>query len=80
MVCLDKKNEGLVVPIILEFNLSLLRKWFWRVHVEHDSLWYKMLVAKYRVARGRVKKGGRLRSAWGGGRERWLPEGGLSNI
>jgi hypothetical protein len=47
-----------------EFNLALLGKWCWRMLVDRAGLWYRVLVARYGVERGRVRDGGRRGSAW----------------
>jgi len=38
---------------IRKFNIVLLRKWIWRLHVGHGRLWYKVLIAKYGIEGGR---------------------------
>jgi hypothetical protein len=63
-VCHDKENEGLGVRTGREFNLSLLRKWCWRLRVDQEGLWFKVLVAKYGLEDGRVKGGGGKASWW----------------
>ena len=37
--------EDLRVQRIQKFNLPLLGKWSWRMHVDESSLWYKVLGA-----------------------------------
>jgi len=49
---------------IREFNGALLGKWCWRVLVEKESLWYRVLVARYGEEGGRLLDGGRTASAW----------------
>lgn len=49
---------------MLEFNLSLLRKQCWRLHVEQGGLWYRVLTARYGNEVGRIYEGGRGASAW----------------
>jgi len=29
-----------------EFNLALIGKWFWNMHVDSGGLWYKVLAAR----------------------------------
>jgi len=52
---MNKENGGLGVRL-RKFNLSLLRKWCWRIHVCHDSLWYKVHVARYGLLREVVQE------------------------
>ncbi|MCI67206.1 receptor-like kinase, partial [Trifolium medium] len=47
-----------------EFNLALLGKWCWRMLVDGEGLWFRVLAARYRVERGRLRDGGRRRSSW----------------
>jgi len=49
---------------IREFNVALLGKWCWRMLVERDSLWFKVLLARYGLADGRLRDGRRLASTW----------------
>jgi hypothetical protein len=49
---------------IKEFNLALLGKWCWRLLVEKESLWYRVLVARYGMRDGQVCAGGRDSSVW----------------
>jgi len=46
-----------------EFNLALLGKWWRRLLVDRDSLWYRVLVARYGEENGLVSCGGRQASA-----------------
>jgi len=46
------------------FNLSLLGKWCWRVLVENDGLWYRVLRARYGEEWERLKEGGSQDSTW----------------
>jgi len=50
--------------MLLKFNIALLGKWCWKIKVDQDSLWFKVLVAKYGQENGRVKEGGRRGSSW----------------
>ncbi|GAU47037.1 hypothetical protein TSUD_239950 [Trifolium subterraneum] len=47
-----------------EFNLALLGKWCWRMLVERDSLWFRVLAARYGLERGRLCAGGPRGSMW----------------
>jgi len=49
---------------IREFNLALLGKWWWRLLEETNSLWCRVLMARYGVVEGRVKGGGSDSSLW----------------
>lgn len=46
------------------FNYALLGKWLWRLRVDDQSLWVKILRAKYGFEGGSLKLGGRLDSGW----------------
>jgi len=52
------------VKRIREFNSALSRKWCWWLLTENESLWYRVLVAKYGEEGGRLVDGGRSDSAW----------------
>jgi len=41
-----------------EFNIPLLGKWCWRMLVDRDGLWYKVLVACYGQEGGILMEGG----------------------
>ncbi|GAU16975.1 hypothetical protein TSUD_37330 [Trifolium subterraneum] len=56
--------RGLGVRQVREFNLALLGKWCWRMLVDKEGLWFRMLAARYKVERGRLRDGGRRRSSW----------------
>jgi len=47
-----------------EFNIALLGKWCWRMLVDKDGLWYRVLKARYGEEGGRLLDGGENRSAW----------------
>jgi len=47
-----------------EFNIALLGKWCWRLLVERDGWWCKVLVARYGVEDGGLEVGGRSCSSW----------------
>ena len=46
-MCSRKEVGGLGVMRIKEFNVALLGKWCWRLLVERDSLWFRVLSAWY---------------------------------
>jgi hypothetical protein len=63
-VCLSVTRGGLGVRRLREFNMSLLGKWCWRMMVEKDGLWYRVLKARYGEEGGKIKGGGRNSSRW----------------
>ncbi|GAU29337.1 hypothetical protein TSUD_227080 [Trifolium subterraneum] len=63
-VCLNKKNGGLGVRRLREFNFSLLGKWIWRILEEKDSLWKQVLQAKYDQEGGRIRFVEGVGSCW----------------
>ncbi|MCH92242.1 putative non-LTR retroelement reverse transcriptase [Trifolium medium] len=63
-VCIDRENGGLGVRRVSEFNLSLFGKWWWRMLVEREGLWFKVLAAKYGVEDGLILGGGNKASVW----------------
>ncbi|GAU48351.1 hypothetical protein TSUD_267760 [Trifolium subterraneum] len=63
-ICLRKEYRGLGVRQVREFNLALLGKWCWRMLVDRDELWFRVLVARYGVERGRLPDEGRRGSTW----------------
>ena len=48
------------------FNFALLGKWCWRMLVDKEGLWYKVLKACYGEEGGRLKEGGSHGSTWWG--------------
>jgi hypothetical protein len=46
------------------FNCSLLGKWCWRMLVDKEGLWYRVLKACYGEAGGRWQEGGNQSSLW----------------
>jgi len=46
-VCLAKKDGGLGVRKLHECNISLLGKCCWRILVDKDGLWHRVLKATY---------------------------------
>jgi hypothetical protein len=63
-VCLRKEYGGLGVRQLREFNSALLGKWCWRLLVDRDGLWYRVLAARYSEEAGRLEVGGRSGSYW----------------
>ncbi|GAU50741.1 hypothetical protein TSUD_99110 [Trifolium subterraneum] len=63
-ICLDKEYGGLGLRRVKEFNISLLGKWCWRLLQEPESLWFKVLAAKYGTRDGQVDIGGFRASNW----------------
>jgi len=58
------KVRRLAVRRIRDFNFALLRKWCWKLLIDRDSLWYRVLLTRYGVEDGRVCDGGCTTSAW----------------
>ena len=52
------------VRSIREFNVALLGKWCWRLLVDRESLWFKVLAARYGETDGRLRDGGSHASRW----------------
>jgi hypothetical protein len=63
-ICRSQEAGGLGVRRIRDFNTALLGKWCWRLLVDRDNLWFRVLSARYGVEDGRVKEGGREASVW----------------
>ncbi|XP_024640828.1 uncharacterized protein [Medicago truncatula] len=59
-----KEYGGLGVKRLREFNIALLGKLCWRLLLERDALWRKVLVARYGVEDGSLEDGGRSCSSW----------------
>jgi len=62
-VCRRKEVGGLGVRRIREFNLALLGRWCWRLLVDRNSLWFRVLASRYGVEGGKIQGGGRTASA-----------------
>ncbi|GAU44755.1 hypothetical protein TSUD_246480 [Trifolium subterraneum] len=83
-IYLRKEYGGLGVRQLKEFNLALLGKWCWRLLVDREGLWFRVLAARYGVEGGRLRDGGRRGSSWlkdimriregGGPGGRWFEE------
>ncbi|CAJ2662883.1 unnamed protein product [Trifolium pratense] len=63
-ICLRKEYGGLGVRQLREFNLALLGKWCWRMLVDREGLWFRVLAGRYGVVRGRLCEGGARGSTW----------------
>lgn len=63
-VCLSKVDAGIRVRKLFEFSISLLGKWWWRMLVDREGLWYRVLKAWYGEDGGQLKDGGRDCSVW----------------
>ncbi|PNX90844.1 cysteine-rich receptor-like protein kinase, partial [Trifolium pratense] len=63
-ICLRKEYGGLGVRRLREFNLALLGKWCWRMLVDREGMWFRVLAARYGVEGGRLRVGGRHGSMW----------------
>ncbi|GJU37056.1 hypothetical protein Tco_1185410 [Tanacetum coccineum] len=44
-VCSSSSVGGLGIGSLQAFNLALLLKWFWRFHIENDSLWKNIIIS-----------------------------------
>ena len=53
-VCSSKEVDGLGVRRIREFNVALLGKWCWRLLEDNDSMWFRVLSARYGIEGGRL--------------------------
>ncbi|MCI84938.1 receptor-like kinase, partial [Trifolium medium] len=49
---------GLRVRQLRELNLALLGKWCWRLLVDRERMWFRVLATRYGVERGRLRDGG----------------------
>ncbi|GAU11399.1 hypothetical protein TSUD_343900 [Trifolium subterraneum] len=61
---LPQECGGLGVRKLREFNLALLGKWCWRMLVDREGLWFRVLAARYGIERGRLCVGGLRGSSW----------------
>lgn len=46
-ICMSKVGGGLGVKNCDMFNMTLMNKWGWKILVEEDALWHKVLSFKY---------------------------------
>ncbi|GAU10440.1 hypothetical protein TSUD_422840, partial [Trifolium subterraneum] len=53
-----KEYRGLGVRLVREFNLALLGKWCWRLLVDSEGLWSRVLAARYGRDGGKLRDGG----------------------
>ena len=63
-ICTPKEDGGLGVKRLDAFNLSLMGKWCWRMMVDKEELWYRVLKARYGEEGGRLREGDSHSSAW----------------
>jgi len=63
-VCSTKEVGGVGVRRIREFNIALLGKWCWRLLVDRESLWFRVMLARYGVEGWRLREGGNAASTW----------------
>jgi hypothetical protein len=63
-VCLSKEVGGLGVRSLREFNYALLGKWCWRLLADRNSLWFRVMAARYGVEGSQLAEGGRSASSW----------------
>ncbi|CAJ2679133.1 unnamed protein product [Trifolium pratense] len=63
-ICLSKESGGLGVRCLREFSQALLGKWCWRMLVDREGLWFRVLAARYGIEGGRLRDGGRRGSLW----------------
>ncbi|CAJ2657308.1 unnamed protein product [Trifolium pratense] len=63
-IYLCKESGGLGVRRLREFNQALLGKWCWRMLVDREGLWFRVLAARYGIEGGRLRDGGRRGSSW----------------
>ena len=60
-VCVPVQYGGSGVHNVVFFNMSLLGKWLWRYAMERNTLWRRIIEAKY----GSMWGVGALRAIWG---------------
>jgi hypothetical protein len=47
MICTSKEDGGLEVRRVGAINLAMMGKWCWRMLIEKEELWYRVLKARY---------------------------------
>lgn len=64
-VCLSKKKGGLGVKDLALFNKAFVGKWGWRLLMEQDSLWARVVYSKYgHLLEHNITQSQRLQSLW----------------
>lgn len=63
-VCQSREKGGLGIHNLKVFNTALLGRWCWRLKVEREGLWFKVLCHKYDCVHGKVCGGLRKDSTW----------------
>ena len=75
LVCTDKKEEGLGIRRLVDFNKALLGKWSWRFAVEREPFWKQVIINKFWLKEGgwclRVARGGYGVGVWKAIRKEW---------
>lgn len=56
-ICREKDVGGLGIKDLKAFNHALMGKWWWRLKIEGDSFWVRVLKEKYGVEGGVGEKG-----------------------
>nr|KYP75011.1 Putative ribonuclease H protein At1g65750 family [Cajanus cajan] len=64
VVCRDKNHSGLGIKYLLAFNLALLGKWRWRMLVEKNSLWMRVISSLYGITLHLSNESGVKDSRW----------------
>ncbi|GAU43818.1 hypothetical protein TSUD_248070 [Trifolium subterraneum] len=49
---------------VISFFKAPSGKWCWRMLVDKEGLWFRVLTARYGIERGRLREGGRSESSW----------------
>ena len=57
----SEKELGFGVQKLRKFNMVLLEKWCWRLLVDNEGFWYKVMVAKYGEEEDSIRRVGRRR-------------------
>ncbi|GAU15385.1 hypothetical protein TSUD_04550 [Trifolium subterraneum] len=60
----DPRRISFWKPALDRLKSRLSGKWWWRMLVERDNLWLRVLAARYGVVRGRLCEGGMRGSLW----------------